>query len=86
MGVRGGFEEGKTGRSSSIICGVTEIVVRGDEEGGWPRMSESACSESRSSSRNKSKFSYVGGGEGWREGEWKGEEKVEYTRKVGEKV
>ena len=45
VGVRGGLEEGRTGRSSSIICGVTAMDVGGDEEEGWPRMSERACSE-----------------------------------------
>lgn len=67
VGVRGGLEEGSTGRSSSTICGVGEMVADSDEEGGCPRISERTCSVSRSSSRKRSKFSLRGRGEG----EWK---------------
>ena len=59
VGVRGVLVWGRTGISSpSIICGVTVMVSRGDVDRGLQRMSESACSDSRSSSRNRSRFSY----------------------------
>ena len=57
VGVSGGLEEGRTGRSSSMNCGVMAIEAEEEEEGGWKRTSESACSESRRASRNRSKFS-----------------------------
>ena len=50
-GVRGGLEEGRTGRSSSIISTI--------DEGGRGRMSDMACSESLSASLNRSRFSCV---------------------------
>ena len=34
VGVRGGLEEGRTGRSSSMSCGVTAMEDEEDEEEG----------------------------------------------------
>ena len=53
-----GLEEGRTGRSSSIM-GVMVMEEEEEEEGGRVRMSERPCSESLRSSLNMSRFSCV---------------------------